>query len=172
MAKKQATLLTKTKKYNKVMASTLATIQPNDIYKAITLQFGSSINSTKDVNIIDNNLRESGENAIAKNTNAAGTVVSQTVAKTRENYFFDDEIKEEIESFTYTNDSPKAPICVSLNGKTFRSDDASSYQYTPPLHHNCNSYLVPNFRDAKNNPEATGLKPSESAQKDISLKEL
>ena len=67
--------------------------------------------------------------------------------------FFDDKVLEEIESFTFVNADPQAPICKDLAGRTFRKDDPGAKMNFPPLHHNCESYISANFSGAKKNPE-------------------
>ena len=71
-----------------------------------------------------------------------------------------------IESYTFYNPSPVAPICRYLRGKTISPQDVGSYQ--PPLHYNCSTVLIPNLREFKNNPNTQVLTPNKEQLKSIS----
>lgn len=84
---------------------------------------------------------------------AAGNAVSELNQQASLSVFLDDEVKDGIESFTFTNEDPISEICTSLEGSTFAIDDPDFDTYTPPLHHNCKSRWVPNFKGDDGNPE-------------------
>ena len=97
--------------------------------------------------------------------NTASTVVNEA----RNTWFFAEDVVDEIHSFTFENPDPKTPICMQLTGQVFAVNDASSLIYTPPLHHNCKSYLSANLKSQKNLPEITSLAPTAKAKEGITL---
>lgn len=157
-----------------VRAKLLTETQLADLYKTLSFGFISSVKSTDSESQIEFDLNENLEKYVASNTvlTAAANAASETVNTARFNYFFEPEVLDTIESFTFSNDSPESDICRDLVGTTVRADDPTLDRYAPPLHHNCDSYLVSNLKDAKGNPKIspTGLKPSDPAlEKDITL---
>ena len=103
------------------------------------------------------NIQTAGNNAAAFATNEA-----------RNAFFFDDEVLETINSFTFVNVDPQAQICKELAGRTFAKNDAEFMRFNPPLHHNCKSYLKANLTEK----EIQGLPTiTEGARKSITLGE-
>ena len=101
-------------------------------------------------------------------TNVASTVVNQV----RNEFFFDPEVLEEIYAFKFINSDPKSDICKKLSGRVFAKNDTEFLQYSPPLHHNCKSYLSAITQDAKTKPAIEALPPiTESDRKSITLSE-
>jgi len=101
-------------------------------------------------------------------TNVASTLVNQT----RNEFFFDDEVLEEIYAFKFINSDPKSAICMKLAGSVFAKNDTEFLQYSPPLHHNCKSYLGVVLQTAKTKPEIDPLPPiTETDRKSITLSE-
>jgi phage gp29-like protein len=88
-------------------------------------------------------------------TNVSSTVVNQA----RNEFFFDDEVQEEIYAFKFNNFDPKSAICKKLAGSVFAKNDTEFLQYSPPLHHNCKSYLSVVLQTARNKPEIEPLPP-------------
>ena len=87
-------------------------------------------------------IRTAGPNAIAAATNLARNAVFQKK-----------EVLEGIESFVFTNPSPEAPICMELAGRVFTKEEYILTDKLPPLHHNCNSWIVAQLSgDKKNKP--------------------
>lgn len=164
-------LLPKTAKYLAMMAATISEKQASDLKSAIALQFGSSLGSTNDPKIIKNDININTDKIIDKTEAATDTVLSDTVNKARFNLFYDEDVIDEIESFTFKNDDPKTQICQELNGQTFSSDDIEALRMHPPLHYNCMTYLVPNIRGSKNNPESKTISVTKKAQAQINLSE-
>ena len=107
------------------------------------------------------------------NLNVAATNVSSTVVnQTRNEFFFDDEVLEEIYAFKFNNFDPKAAICKKLAGRVFATNDTEFLQYSPPLHHNCKSYLSAIPQTAKTKPEIEPLPPiTAEERKSITLSE-
>lgn len=131
-----------------------------DLEKAVFFQFGDSVVSTDSAATITMDLESKVENFVKGSSvsTAGGNAGSRIVNEARNAFFFDDEVLEEIESFTFINGDPTAPICQDLAGQTFSKGDVEARRLFPPLHHNCESYLSVNLRGAKNNPPITGLK--------------
>lgn len=146
----------------------------NDLSDRVSFQFMQSQASTDSADLIAQDLNEAGDaiiNAGAVDT-AATNVTSTMVNETRSSFFFDSDVLDDIASFTFVNADPVSQICQTLAGKTFATNDAEFLRYSPPLHHNCKSYLSPNLKESKNQPEITGLPTiSESAKKSITLSE-
>lgn len=137
-----------------LVASTYA-----DLEKVVLLQFGDSVISTDSANLIEQDLIDSAEAFIegASIQAAGGNAGSRTVAEARNAFFFNDEVLQEIESFTFVNGDPVSEICQSLAGQTCSKSDVEAQRLFPPLHHNCKSYIVPNLVGDENNPEVTGF---------------
>jgi len=151
-------------------ADLLFMTQLNDLEKAIYLQFTTSIDSTDSVTTIENDLTQASDKAITVMEVGADITSAQLENETRMDFF--DENMDELESFTFYNQDPVSEICQELNGATFRSDDPDLERYTPPLHHNCKSVMIPNLKGDKNNPTVTGLPSiSADAKKSITLGE-
>lgn len=104
---------------------------------------------------------------VVKGVNASSIMVNEG----RDAFFFEPDVLEEIHSFTFVNSDPKAPICKELAGTTFNTNDAESLRYTPPLHHNCKSYLRANLKESKGveRLQISSLSPSAEAKKSITL---
>lgn len=154
--------------------------QVEDVAKIVKFQFGNSAVSTDDIAIISKDINDKVDNFLEGSTAsgasidaAAGNLVSNVTQQARKEVFFSDEVFNEIESFTFTNEDPVSPICQDLAGTTFAADDKEAERYFPPLHHNCKSRLVPNMKGDKNpGVNDTGLKPSKSSlEKYITLQE-
>ena len=144
-----------------------------DTEKAVTFKFGNVSSYSQDPLVIEQELTKEAEKLANKSIESGkGTIASTTVNKTRINFFFDKEMKEEVESFTFVNPDPKSSICQYLAGKTVSINDKEALEYTPPLHHNCKTYMEVNLRAAKNNPEAQKIAPNEQQIKSKSLMEV
>lgn len=128
---------------------------------------------SKDANVIKQNMEESLEDFIkspqvaVKGENVAALMVNEG----RGSFFFEPDVLDEIHSFTFMNRDPKSPICRELAGTTFNSNDAESLRYSPPLHHNCKSYIRANLKTSKGveKLEVKTLSPSADAVKSITL---
>lgn len=154
----------------------LASTSIQDIEKAIYFQFESSVDSTNDIEIMRKDMNESLDSVVLGSSivTAAKNMAAKVVNNSRNSYFFSPKVLGGIESFTFTNTSPSSSICKDLNGRTFLATDPEAKRYYPPLHHNCDSFLVPNLSGRKANPEISdiGLKPSDpKLEKLITLKE-
>ncbi len=144
-------------------AQLIADTQAMNIEKAVAFQFGSSSTGTDSLDQILFDLDEkvlpvidgstsSGISLEAAATNAVSTIQNQA----QMNWFFEPEVFNEIESFTFMNEDPVSEICSALAGTTFAANDPAVDTYGPPLHHNCKSRLSPNMRSDKDNPPING----------------
>lgn len=149
----------------------------NDLDKATLFAFSDSVNSTDSLRIIESDIDDATQKVIEGSSVrvAAANVAARVVNESRNAFFFDSRVLQEIESFTFVNGDPKSAICQDLAGTTFPKNDPMASRYYPPLHHNCKSILVPNLVGARNNPKVSesGLRPSSpKLEKEITLKEM
>lgn len=146
----------------------------------VSFQFMSSERRTQDVRLIEQQMNEVADKYIESGSistaghNAAALMTNDTRAA----YFFTPEVRNQIHSFTYINDDPKADICQYLADLTVAVTDEASLSYNPPLHHNCKTYLRSNLvgsRRAKKIDKDNAIRkaaPSEKALKSITLSEV
>jgi hypothetical protein len=128
---------------------------------------------SKDMNVVKQNMEESLSEFIASSQVAVKgeNVAALMVNEGRSSFFFDEDVLEEIHSFTFMNRDPKSPICKELAGVTFNTNDAESLRYSPPLHHNCKSFLRANLKKSNGvkKLEVKTLSPTPEAVKSITL---
>lgn len=153
----------------------LTSFQIQDLLKALFFQFNNSVESTDSDALLEDDLNSTLEDFLegASVAAGAGNTVAKAVNEGRSEFFFDSDVYEEIESFTFVNGDPVSPICTDLAGTVFSKDDPDMGRYSPPLHHNCKSYLVPNLNGSGKKIDPTGVKPSDPAlDKYITLSEI
>lgn len=128
-------------------AEALVDTQAADLEKATFLHFNGIVDSVDDPKIIQKELDIAAQQYVEGNAVplAASVLSADSVNKTREFFFFSNEVVNGIESFTFVNPSPVSQICKELAGRTFAVDDSASLRNTPPLHFNCKSYLKANL---------------------------
>lgn len=150
----------KVKRMVKNSADLIVETQAADMNKIVSFQFASSAPSTDSVDVvlsdIDAAVLPTLEGATGKGMSieaAAGNAVSSAINQTRMEWFFEPEVLNTIESFTFTNEDPVSEICQELDGTTWAVGDPDLDRYTPPLHHNCKSRLTPNEKGQDGNPE-------------------
>lgn len=143
-------------------AALIAQTQGADITKIVSFQYASSQQSTPDLDQILLDIDAATKNVIEGSTAAgmsidaaAGNAVSTAVNQARLEWFFEPEVLATIESFTFFNEDPVSPICQELDGTTWAVNDPDLDRYSPPLHHNCKSRLMPNEKGAEGNPSIT-----------------
>jgi hypothetical protein len=154
--------------------------QTADLNKIVTFQFASSADSTQDVDqvltdidgavlpTLDDGATGQGMSIDA----AAGNAVSRAVNQARMEWFFEPEVLDTLESFTFTNEDPVSPICQELDDTTWAKGDPDIDRYTPPLHHNCKSRIVPNENGDPDNPDISrGTAVSQKALDSMTLHE-
>jgi len=145
----------------------------NDLKKRIDFTFSSMETKVADENIIRQALEDEADQFATSNqvkvkgNNASALMVNEG----RDTFFFNSDVLDEIHSFTFVNIAPQTTICKELAGTTFKTNDAESLRYTPPLHHNCKSYLRANLKVSKGteNLNVESLSPSATAKKSITL---
>lgn len=143
-----------------------------DLEKAVAFQFDASEGSTDSPSQLEADLQDAGSKFVTDSaavTTAATNAASQAVNNTRNAFFFNDDVIEQIQSFTFSGISACCDLCDDLLGTTFDPKDPGAARYFPPLHHNCAHYLVPNLVGGKKNPPLTpgGLKPSDPELNDL-----
>lgn len=162
------------KKGLQAQADLLARAQAADLEKAVKFQYANSITSTDSIRTLGQDLEEIALKEIAKVEGVALTTASKLVNETRHFFFFDDDVLEQLESFTFRNPDPVTQICNDLVDRVFTKTDNEALRYEPPLHWNCKSYLEANaegsgaFAKAKEDKMA-GLYPSKAGKAEISL---
>lgn len=132
------------KKIVKQQAALISESQIADVEKVTYFQYASSSNSTLDIEQIMTDIDEAvlpslESGATGKGISidaAAGNAIAQTVQQARLDWFFEPEVLDEIESFTFENEDPVSDICQELNGTTWAVGDPNIDRYNPPLHHN------------------------------------
>ena len=148
--------------------------QAAELEDRVAFTFMQSEQATDSAAVIEKDLTDAAAgyvNSPAVNT-AATNVTSTLVNQTRNEFFFDDEVLEEIYAFKFINSDPKSDICKKLAGRVFAKNDTEFLQYSPPLHHNCKSYLSAVPQSAKTKPEIQPLPPiTETDRKSITLSE-
>jgi hypothetical protein len=148
------------KRIVKAQADLIAQTQAADLEKIVSFQFASSQTSTDDVDQVLNDIDDAAEPTIEGSTAngmsvdaAAGNAVSSVANQARLEWFFEPEVLDTIDSFTFFNEDPVSEICQELDGTTWATNDPDLDRYSPPLHHNCKSRLVPNEKGAEGNPD-------------------
>jgi len=143
--------------------------QVQDLAKAASLQYGMSVESTDDPEVLAQDIKEATDKTKDLATTTGALIqAAKTTNDARRDFF--GEFKEEIISFTWINEAPVSEICKFINGRTLKVDDPDVLRYWPPLHHNCKTYTVANTAKTKDNPEPqSGFNPSDKALKSITL---
>lgn len=155
-----------TQKRIKAQAGLLVDTQVSDLEKNISFQYLASQPTTDSAELLTSDMQGAAEDYITGPAILSGssTLIADVVNQSRNEFFFTDDVSNEIESFTFVNGDPVSPICQDLAGTVFDANDPESQRYLPPLHPNCKSYIVPNLAGNKNPPLTDGgLKPSKSS---------
>lgn len=146
----------------KQQAKYLVGTQVGDLLKNLFFQFDSSVDSTDSVNLVVDDLYAAGEDYIqsAAITTGSLSIAGKVVNDARNAFFFNDEVLEEISAFEFYNGDPVSEVCQDLAGTVFSKDDPNSFRYTPPLHFNCKSTILPILSGDPKAEEISDLKPS------------
>lgn len=162
-------------------SSLIGDTQAADLEKVTAFQYSSSSTGTENVDQITFDIDEAltpviaGSTAMGMNVDAAAAnAVANIVNQARMEWFFQPEVLDSIESFTFTNEAPVTDICTELSSAdaTWATGDPRIDEYTPPLHYNCKSRLVPNLVGDDSNPDITGTpKLTKDALDSINLSE-
>jgi SPP1 gp7 family putative phage head morphogenesis protein len=131
----------------KTQQELLVTTQLSDLEKAIYFQYTTSIGQQRKINEVKKAMQNNAEDFIfGPSVNAGGPLsAAQTISEARSAFFTDPEVDKEIEAFEFLNNYPidRTPICEELNGTIFSKDDPERFKFTPPLHWNCRSVIMP-----------------------------
>jgi len=134
--------------------------QVSDLEKVTFFQFTSSATSTDNIDQIladvDDSVEPILDSGVGAGMNvdvAASNAVAHTANQAQLDFFFEPEVMDEIESFTFENEDPVSEICQALAGTTWAANDPDVSRYSPPLHHNCKSRLTPNLKGVDDNPD-------------------
>lgn len=156
-------LPTNIKNIVKTQAELISSAQVGDLSKIVSFQYASSAPSDEDVDQILMDIDEAVDPVIEGSTGsgmsidaAAGNATSTVANQASLEWFFEPEVLDGIESFTFVNEDPVSEICQELDGVTWAANDPDLDRYSPPLHHNCKSRLEPNLKGDEGNPEITG----------------
>jgi hypothetical protein len=167
----------------KNQAALIAQTQAQDINKIVSFQFLSQADATDNADQVIKDIEDIASPLFSADTAgsaagisldaSAGNAVSTAVNQARLEWFFEPEVFDTIESFTFVNEDPISEICQELDGTTWAANDPDIDRFSPPLHHNCKSRLAPNEKGAEGNPEITrgGTPVSEKALKSMTLHE-
>ncbi len=137
----------KVRKRLKIQQELLVKTQLSDLEKAIFFSYTSAVNQELSPEEIAKSLEENAEGFITGPSVRAGAPLTahEAIGEARSAFFADPEVEKEIEAFEFVNNFPKdrTPICEQLNGTIFAKDDPNKFKFTPPLHFNCRSMIMP-----------------------------
>lgn len=126
--------------------------QDNELIKQVTFtvnqnleklspdQLNSQLQKLFDAYLTGATLRVGADNSTANMINLARNAVFQIK-----------EIFDGIESFVFSNPSPKAAVCVNLTGRVFTKEEYLTTSNLPALHHGCNSFIRAQTAEVKGN---------------------
>lgn len=151
----------------------ISTQSLEDLKAKLSFAYSSIELKSSDEDVIEQNMEESldeftdAATVAIKGENVSALMVNEG----RNSVFFNPDNEENIHSYTFMNSDPKTPVCRELAGTTFNTNDIESLRYTPPLHHNCKSYLRANLATSRglDKLEISTLSPSPAAVKSITL---
>lgn len=150
----------------KAASDLLVDTQISDLEKSIFFQFSSSAKATDSMAQLEFETKEAAIDFIESNSIMAGAEVTaaNTVNESRNAFFMEDEVLEQIDAFQFMNGDPVTPICQSLDGIVFAKDDPDMFKYTPPLHWNCKSWIEPILKGDLGKKEIEKLKSKHDDQ--------
>lgn len=149
-------------------AELLVGTQLADLQKTIFFQYLNSYDTTEDTRILEADIKEAAAEYISGTaiTSGADLTATSVVNTSRNAFFIDSEVAAQLDAFQFVNGDPVTPICSDLDGTVFAVDDPDLFKYTPPLHWNCKSYIVPIPAGHLGGREIEKLKPSTKALDD------
>ncbi len=133
--------------------------QDSDLEKAAYFSFNENLDTLDEAALVKE-IKTQVDRYFAKSIiqTAALNMAATVVNSTRKETFLSPEVAPEIESFVFMNPDPVSDICRALNGKVFSKEEFESSPLTPPLHHNCKSYIRAQTAGKAGNLPITGLK--------------
>lgn len=153
--------------------NSLVDTQSSDLRKAIILQYQTAVDTADSSEALGTELVGALADVVDGPMTLVGPMIvsGQTINDGRDDGA--EEIDDEVESFTFANESPVTEICTEMVGITFAKDDPDKDTYQPPLHYNCDSYYVINLKSFKDNPpiDTDDVVLSKQAQKQMNLSE-
>jgi len=131
----------------KLQAQKQAKYQTDELKKIVDM----TVMSGDETRLPDNEIISTVEDRLyayiesGKIESAARTVASQSFNRGRDGFMFDERNLRQIAAFQYSAvlDSATTDICLSLDGKIFKTNDPAVDRFRPPNHHGCRSILVP-----------------------------
>lgn len=137
----------------------VASFQDVDIEKAVYFSFNDNFDTLDEKELMSEIERQvdayHAKSVIdVASVNMAATVVNSTRRET----FLNETVFNEIDSFIFQNPAPKSLICKHLNNKVLSKEEFETSEFTPPLHHNCKSYLAAQTKGDKDNKPITDFK--------------
>lgn len=147
--------------------------QKSKLEKLIFFQYTDSYDSTDSESTVRDDIEEAATDFIIGNSirGAATSLASKSINEARSAFFFQKDTLEQIKAFKFVNSDPQAAICKSLAGKVFPKDDPNMFRYTPPLHFNCKSYILPVYANQRLTKKPEKLNPPKSAVDTIQFHE-
>jgi len=168
-------LPSKVKKRIKFQQELLVKTQLSDLEKAIYFQFSTSIAQTKDLDKVRSELKDTAMDFIEGPSVRAGAPLTahQAISESRNAFFDDPEVDKQIEAFEFVNNYivNRTPLCEELNGTIFAKDDPNRFKFTPPLHFNCRSLILPILIDGLKGRKIKKLKIDKDNEKYLQFSE-
>jgi hypothetical protein len=81
---------------------------------------------------------------------AASNSISLLVKTVRNDVFVDPVIEPQIDSYIFSNPAPDSAVCKNFNGRVFSVKQYKTSEFLPPLHHNCKSVAIPQWKKQAN----------------------
>ena len=136
---------------------------------AVMFTYFDSIAQGQDLADIKLVLTQSTKSVIEGKKIAQKTSVlpSKAVNMARQKVF--EENYSDIESYTFFNPDPTAPVCFEIAGKTVAAGDPVLKTYQPPLHYNCSTVIIPNTKTMRNSPKPKPFSISQKAADSINV---
>ena len=149
--------------------------QIGDLQKTIEFAYLQAEDSTDSNDQVEQDLRDSALGWLdGVGMEAGATLTSATVINDSRNaFFFDSEVLDQLDGFVFINGDPVTQICQDLSdefgpgsGNIIAKDDPNLFRYTPPLHWNCKSSIEPVLAGDQGNRDTKAFKPSKSSLDD------
>jgi len=153
-----AKLTSQTKERLRAEVDLIIDTQESDLSKNLYFPFNNNFDNTDSTDKVIEDMKVGSDRYIDGPPVSVGAAnfVSNAVNNGRNDIYQTPAVFEEIESFTITNPSPTAAICVELAGRTITPEQYIN-GILPPFHHRCNSIVVANKKGAKGNPNINPL---------------
>lgn len=142
--------------------------QIGDLLKVIEFAYAQNEDTTDSDDQVEADLQDSAIGWLDGTSLSAGADITAAtvISESRDAFFYDDDVLDEIDAFEFVNGDPVTPICQDLAGTIFAKDDPNRFRYTPPLHWNCKSWIRPILKGELGNRDVEKLKPSNKKLED------